>query len=284
MVEEGRKVSLEYMKPLQGTIAVVTGASRGAGRGIAYQLGSAGATVYVTGRSVKGATTDHRPETIEETAAGVTLRGGKGIAIRCDHTSEFDIRNLFEQISLEQGHIDILVNSVFGGSESSLPKGTGAHFWERPLEHWDAMMVAGPQAYLMTTRYAMPLMVKHHKGLIINITFFIKNQVSANLYYDLAMNAINRMTSGMAKELKDFNISAVAVCPGWMRTERVIDSGYGPEDGATETTAYVGRAVVALASDAMVSRFSGDIVMVAELARKYDFTDVDGTQPLPYEG
>lgn len=272
------------MKPLQGKIAVVTGASRGAGRGIAFELGSAGATVYVTGRSVKGATTDNRPETIEETAAGVTSRGGKGIAIRCDHTSDNDVRKLFDQIEREHGQIDILVNSVFGGSESSLPSGEGRLFWQRPLEHWDAMMVAGPQAYLLTTRYAVPLMTPLRKGLIVNITFFIKDKISGNLYYDLAMNAINRMTQGMAKELKDFNVSAVAVCPGWMRTERVTDSGFGPEDGTTETTAYVGRAVVALASDITVSKLSSDAITVVELARKYGFTDVDGTQPLPFEG
>ncbi|WP_409292896.1 SDR family NAD(P)-dependent oxidoreductase [Peribacillus sp. SCS-37] len=177
-------------KPLLGKIAVVTGASRGAGRGIAFQLGSAGATVYVTGRSVKGAATDNRPETIEETADGVTSRGGKGIAIRCDHTSDNDVRNLFKQIEREHGRIDILVNSVFGGSEDSLPSGDGRHFWERPLEHWDAMMVAGPQAYLLTTRYAVPLLAKQNNGLIVNITFFIKDKISGNLYYDLAMNAL----------------------------------------------------------------------------------------------
>ncbi|WP_421385260.1 SDR family NAD(P)-dependent oxidoreductase [Bacillus salacetis] len=272
------------MKTLQGKIAVVTGASRGAGRGIAYELGSTGATVYVTGRSVNGSTTDNRPETIEETAAGVTSRGGKGIAIRCDHTSENDVRQLFSQIERENGRIDILVNSVFGGSESTLPSGEGRLFWQRPLEHWDAMMVAGPQAYLLTARYAAPLMKKHRQGLIVNITFFMKDRVAGNLYYDLAMNAINRMTLVMAKELKEFNVSAVAVCPGWMRTERVIDSGYGPEDGTTETTAYVGRAVTALALDPLVTEISGEAIMVAELARKYGFTDVDGTQPLPFEG
>ena len=212
------------------------------------------------------------------------MRGGKGIAVRCDHTNVLDVKNLFKQIEKEHGRIDILVNSVFGGSESSLPAGEGRHFWERPLEHWDAMMVAGPQAYFLTTRYAVPLMTQYNKGLIVNITFFIKDKISGNLYYDLAMNAINRMTLGMARELKDFNITAVAVCPGWMRTERVRDSGFGPEDGTTETTAYVGRAVVALASDSAVSKIFGDALMVAELAKKYDFTDVDGTQPLPFEG
>ena len=272
------------MKPLQGKIAVVTGASRGAGRGIAFQLGSAGATVYVTGRSVKGAVTDNRSETIEETADDVTARGGKGIAVRCDHTSDNDVRELFEQISREQGRIDLLVNSVFGGSESSLPTADGRRFWERPPEHWEAMIAAGPQAYLLAARYAVPLMAKNHQGLMVNITFFIKDKISSNLYYDLAMNAISRMTQGMSKELKDFNISAVAVCPGWMRTERVIDAGFRPEDGTTETTAYVGRAVVALASDIDVSSMSGETIMVAELARKYGFTDIDGTQPLPFEG
>ncbi|UKS65990.1 SDR family NAD(P)-dependent oxidoreductase [Rossellomorea marisflavi] len=119
------------MKPLQNTIALVTGASRGAGRGIAYELGEAGATVYVTGRSIQGSTTDNRPETIEETAAGVTARGGKGIAVRCDHTDSTDVRRLFDGIKDEHGRIDLLVNSVFGGSESSLPRAGGRRFWER---------------------------------------------------------------------------------------------------------------------------------------------------------
>ena len=184
---------------------------------------------------------------------------------------------------MEQGRIDLVVNSVFGGSESSLPSGAGKRFWERPSEHWDAMMTAGPQAYLLAAKHAVPLMEKHQQGLLVNITFFIKDQISSNLYYDLAMNTINRMTLGMAKELKDVNISAVALCPGWMRTERVIDSGFAQEDGATETTAYVGRAVAALAADTNVSRFTGEAIMVAELAREYGFTDVDGTQPLPFE-
>ncbi len=275
---------LRTMKPLNGMIAVVTGASRGAGRGIALELGSAGATVYVTGRSITGATTDDRSETIEETAEGVSLRGGRGIAIRCDHTDEDDVKDLFDQIESAHGRIDILVNSVFGGSESSLPPGSGRRFWERPPEHWDAMMVAGPKAYLMTARYAVPLLRRSERGLIVNITFFIKDQISGNLYYDLAMNGINRMTLGMASELKEFGVSAVAVCPGWMRTERVADAGYGPKDGTTETTAYVGRAVVGLAADAAVSELTGSVMMVADLAMKYDFTDMDGTRPMPFEG
>lgn len=267
------------MKPLQNTIAVVTGASRGAGRGIAYELGEAGATVYVTGRSIHGSTTDNRPETIEETAAGVTARGGNGIAVRCNHTDSTDVRRLFEDIKDQHGRIDLLVNSVFGGSESSLPRAGGRRFWERPAEHWDAMMGAGAHAYVLTARNAVPLMIPQQKGLIINITAQLDNTISANLYYDLTMNAVNRMTLVMAKELKEYNVSAVALCPGWMRTERVVDAGFGPEDGATETTAYVGRAVVALAMDAHVASLSGRAIEVTELARAYGFTDVDGIRP-----
>jgi NAD(P)-dependent dehydrogenase (short-subunit alcohol dehydrogenase family) len=266
------------MKSLQGKVALVAGASRGAGRGIAYELGEAGATVYVTGRSVNGAITDNRKESIEETAEGVSKRGGRGIAVRCDHTHENDVQKLFNQIKQEQGRLDLLVNSVFGGSEDSLAPKEGPNFWQRPFEQWDAMMNT-PKACLLTNRYAVPLMSETKNGLIVNITFLIKDKILGNLYYDIAMNAVNRMTLGMANELKLFGITTVALCPGWMRTERVIDSGFGVEDGATETTAYVGRAVVCLAADPFVSNETGSALMVAELARRYNFTDIDGTQP-----
>lgn len=270
------------MKLLEGKVALVAGASRGAGRGIAFELGEAGAVVYVTGRSIPGAVTDNRLENILETAKGVSKRGGKGIAIRCDHTDEKDVQALFEQIKIEQGRLDIVVNSVFGGSESSLAPKEGPNFWQRSFEQWDAMMTA-PKACLLTNRYAVPLMIERQQGLIINITFFMKNKMLGNLYYDTAMNAVNRMTSAMAKELGSYNITAVALCPGWMRTERVTDCGFGPEDGATESTAYVGRAVVALASDSNVSEMTGEALTVAEMAQKYGFTDIDGTQPGAYE-
>lgn len=140
-------------------------------------------------------------------------------------------------------------------------------------------MGAGAHAYVLTARNAVPLMIPQHKGLIINITAQLNDTISGNLYYDLAMNAVNRMTLVMAKELKEYNVSAVALCPGWMRTERVVDAGFGPEDGASETTAYVGRAVVALAMDAHVASLSGRAIEVTELARAYGFTVVDGTRP-----
>lgn len=270
------------MKPLTGKIALVAGASRGAGRGIAYALGEAGATVYVTGRSVQGAITDNRNECIEETAYGVDKRGGKGIAIRCDHTNEEDVIALFRRIGHEQEHLDILVNSVFGGSENTLPADEGDFFWQRSFSQWDAMMSA-PKSCVLTSRYALPLLFMSNQALIVNITFFIKDKILDSLYYDISMNAVNRATLGMAQDLKDSRVTTIALCPGWMRTERVTDAGYGPADGATESTAYVGRAVAAIAADPLVAKYSGRALTVAELAKQYGFTDIDGTQPPAYE-
>lgn len=264
-----------------GKIAVVTGASRGAGRGIAYELGQAGATVYVTGRSTQNGTTDNRPETIEETAAGVTARGGHGIAVRCDHTDPDDVARLFQQIQAQHGRIDLLVNSVFGGSEASLPPGQGKRFWERPPEHWDAMMVAGPKAYLLTTRAAVPLLEQSPAALIINLTSFSPNQAAGNLYYDLAMQSINRMTFVMGQELRESHIAVIALCPGFMRTERVVDAGFSSD--ATETTVYVGRSVVALLNDSTVMHRTGQALFVSDLACDYGFTDQDGTQPASFQ-
>jgi NAD(P)-dependent dehydrogenase (short-subunit alcohol dehydrogenase family) len=270
------------MKALTGKVALVAGASRGAGRGIAYELGEAGAVVYVSGRSIRGAITDNRTECIEETADGVNSRGGKGIAIRCDHTDENSVKALFHQIKEESGHLDILVNSVFGGSEDSLPPEEGTTFWQLPFELWDAMMTA-PKACLLTSRYAVPLMFEKNQGLIVNVTFFIKDKMLNDMYYDVAMSTINRSTRKMADELKTLGITAIALCPGWMRTERVVDAGYGPSDGATESTAYIGRAVVALATDPFIKNNTGSALTVSELARRYGFADIDGTQPPAYE-
>ncbi|MCT4776833.1 MULTISPECIES: SDR family NAD(P)-dependent oxidoreductase [Exiguobacterium] len=270
------------MYPLKGKVALVAGASRGAGRGIALELGNAGATVYVTGRSSGSKRTDGRPETIEDTASAVTSRGGTGIAVPCDHTDEQELERLFARIKLEHGRIDLLVNSIFGGSEDSVPRGQGRHFWERPNEHWDAMMVAGPKAYLSTIRHAVPLLQASEHAVVINITSFTDSGVASNLYYDLAMNTINRMTYVMAKEFETLKISVVALSPGWMRTERVLDAGFNPEDGTTETTAYVGRAVVALANDLDKNLYSGQTLTVAALSAHYGFTDIDGSRPSPF--
>ena len=274
-------------------VALVTGASRGAGRGIALELGAAGATVYVTGRSVDGgSTTDNVPGTIDATAREVTARGGRGIAVRCDHTVDADVEALFSRIRDDHRRLDLLVNNVWGGYESSdcrpLPL---VPFWEQSLHQWDAMFTAGVRAHLTAARLAAPLMLPQRRGLIVNTTANLEAlPYLRNLYYDLAKNAVARLTWAIAQELREHGIAAVAVAPGFMRTERVVeafqragaaDALNGP-GGPKETTAYLGRAVVALASDDRVIDKSGQLVDVGTLAGEYGFTDIDGTQPAPF--
>lgn len=281
------------MASLKTVIALVTGASRGAGRGVALELGSAGATVYVTGRSVDGRpTTNDVPGTIDESARQVTERGGRGIAVRCDHTVDADVESLFDRIRTDYGRLDILVNNVWGGYEDSacrpLPR---VPFWEQPLDQWDRMFSAGVRAHLTASRLAVPLMLPQRRGLIISTTANLDAlPYMHNLMYDLAKNSITRLTRDMAQELRESGIAALAVAPGFMRTERVVeafrragaaDALDGP-GGPKETTAYLGRAIVALACDTRVIEKSGQLVEVGALAREYGFTDNDGTQPAPF--
>lgn len=262
------------MQPLQGKVAVVTGASRGAGRGIALVLGEAGATVYVTGRSVRGGvTTQNRRETIEETAEQVTARGGRGIPVRCDHTVDAEVAALFDQVRQEQGRLDILVNNAWGGYEQM--DDFSAPFWEQP-DRWHAMFTAGVRAHLMASRHAAALMLPQRQGLIVNTTFYDRGKYLSNLYYDLAKSAINRMAYGMALELRRHGIAAIALTPGWMRTEKVLEQHAPEELGQTESVEYIGRAVAALAADPQVMARSGRTLTVGDLAREYGFTDVDG--------
>lgn len=278
---------------LNGAIGLVTGASRGAGRGIAFELGVAGATVYVTGRSVAGGpTTDNVPGTIDETAAGVTGRGGRGIAVRCDHSVDADVESLFDRIRRDQGHLDVLVNNVWGGYEDSqcrpLPL---VPFWDQSPGQWDGMFTAGVRAHLVASRLAVPLMLPRRRGLIVSTTANLDPfPYMRNVYYDLAKNAVSRLTWAIAQELREHGIAALAVAPGFMRTERVVEAFLragaaealnGP-GGPSETTTYLGRAIVALASDAGVLEKSGQLVEVGTLAREYGFTDADGTQPPPF--
>jgi len=209
------------MPNLKGKVVVVTGASRGAGRGIALALGECGATVYVTGRSVKDKpTTDNMPGTIDETAEAVTARGGVGVAARCDHTIDADVEALFERVKADQGRLDLLVNCAWGGYEVE-GRVSQASFWEQPLHYWDRMFVSGVRATLISSRFAAPLMLRQNQGLIINITAWVDDVYLVNIFYDTAKSAINRMAFGMAQELKKRNIAAVALSPGFIRTERV---------------------------------------------------------------
>jgi len=281
------------MPHLSDRVAVVTGASRGAGRGIALELGTAGATVYVTGRSVEGgSTTDGVPGTIEATARDVTARGGRGVAVRCDHTVDAEVEAVFNRIRNDHGRLDLLINNVWGGYENPdcrpLPL---VPFWEQPRLQWDGMFTAGIRAHLVASQYAVPLMLPQRRGLIVNTTANLDAlPYLSNVFYDLAKHAVARMVWAMAHELREHGVAAVAVAPGFMRTERIVEAFRragaqaaldGP-GGPKETTAYLGRAVVALASDDDVIAKSGQVLEVGTLAAEYGFTDVDGSQPPPF--
>ena len=281
------------MSEIANIVALVTGASRGAGRAIALELGAAKATVYVTGRSVRGGpTTDNVPGTIEDTAAGINERGGTGIAVRCDHTADADVEALFARIRTDHGRLDLLVNNVWGGYEHPDCRPlTFAPFWEQSLQQWDRMFTAGVRAHLAASRLAAPLMVPQRRGLIVSTTANLRVlPYMKNLFYDLAKNAVSHLVWAMAQELREHNVAAVALAPGFMRTERVVEAFTragaaqaldGP-GGPKETPYYLGRAIVALASDPRVLDKSGELLEVGALAREYGFTDVDGTQPAPF--
>jgi NAD(P)-dependent dehydrogenase (short-subunit alcohol dehydrogenase family) len=281
---------------LKGRVAVVTGASRGAGRGIAIELGAAGATVYVTGRSTReqpaqsygqimslsGLNT--MPGTIDETAEAVGREGGVGIAAPCDHTREDEVQALFERVQRDHGRLDLLVNNAWGGHES-FDGQFESPFWKHPLSHWDAMMDRGVRNHLLASRAAAPMLVRQGHGLIVATTFWDRDRyLRGNLYYDLSKAAISRLAFGVAQELRPHGVASLAVSPGWMRTELVLaghqtDEAHWQERPAlarTESPRYLGRAVAALAADANVMQRSGSVLRVADLAREYGFTDVDG--------
>jgi NAD(P)-dependent dehydrogenase (short-subunit alcohol dehydrogenase family) len=281
------------MGKLSDAIALVTGASRGAGRAIALELGAAGATVYVTGRSVDGGpTTDNVPGTIDETGREVTHRGGRGIAVRCDHTVDADVESLFARIRTDHGRLDLLVNNVWGGYENSecrpLPM---VPFWEQSLQQWDRMFTAGVRAHLGASRLAVPLMLPQRRGLIVSTTANLEPLgYLHNVFYDLSKNAVRRLAWSMAQELREHGIPSLAVAPGFMRTERIVEAFRragalaaldGP-GGPKETPVYLGRAIVALASDERVMEKSGQLLEVGSLAQEYGFTDLDGSQPAPF--
>jgi NAD(P)-dependent dehydrogenase (short-subunit alcohol dehydrogenase family) len=273
---------------LKGQVAVVTGASRGAGRAIAEVLGEAGVTVYVTGRSVRGsATTDGVPGTVEETAEQVRARGGAGIAVRCDHTKDDEVQALFERVQKEQKRLDILVNNVWGGYEA--PGLVPASFWKAPLRLWDKMFVAGLRAHLVASYFAIPLMLPHRRGLIVSTVAWDRDRYLGS-FYDISKHAIVRMIFGLARELRKHNIAAVAVAPGFMRTERVLKAYQTDEQhwrkipalAKSESPAYTGRAIARLAADPRRLGKSGRAFRAGDLARQYGITDVDGRRVPPF--
>lgn len=290
-------------RPLKDCVAIVTGASRGAGRGIALELGAAGATVYVTGRSTRAqpagsygqllALSDMAavPGSIDDTADAVTRQGGRGIAVQCDHTREDEVTALFDRVAQEAGRLDVLVNNAWGGHESF----TGvfdAPFWEHPLANWEAMFDRGLRNHLLASRCAAPLLLRQKKGLVVTTTFWDRDRyLRGNLYYDLAKAAMTRLAFGMAQDFRPHGVASVAVSPGWMRTEFVLaghktDEAHWQERPAlarTESPRYLGRAVAALAGDAKVMEKTGEVLRVADLALAYGFTDIDGRRVPAFE-
>ena len=268
---------------LAGRVTVVTGASRGAGRAIAKVLGEAGATVYVTGRSTRGgASTEQLPGTVEDTADLVTAAGGAGLAVRVDHTRDEDVAALLARVREERGRLDLLVNNAWGGYEQY--GDFDAPFWEQPLDRWERMYTAGVRAHFVASRFAAPLMLPHRSGLIVSTVAWAYGGYMGNVVYDSAKGAIIRMVFGMAEELRPHGVAALAVAPGFMRTERVLAAHAAhPFDlDQTESPEYLGRAVAALAADPRVLSRSGQVLTAGDLAREYGFTDVDGRRPAPF--
>jgi NAD(P)-dependent dehydrogenase (short-subunit alcohol dehydrogenase family) len=253
---------------------LVTGASRGGGKGIAVVLGEQEATVYVSGRSVRGEpTTLGRPGTIDDTAEELTARGGTGIAVRCDHIDDAQVEAVFERIRREQGRLDLLVNNAWSGYEIS-PDPSLA-FWEIEWRHWDLMFAGGLRAAAFASTLAAPMMIAAGSGLIVNITWVL-DRPHGHAFYEVVKNATNKLTEQLADDLRPHDVACVAVSPGFMRLERM---DLTPELAAkAESPEFPGRAIAALAADRNVLAKSGRVFTTPELAREYGFTDVDGKQ------
>ena len=276
-------------RPLKDRVAVVAGATRGAGRGIARMLGEAGATVYCTGRSVRGhPATPGRPETLEETAEMVSAEGGRGIAVRTDHTVESEVEQLFARIRAEAGRLDVLVNDIWGGDALTE---WGKPFWELSIAQGEQMLERAVHTHIITSRHGAPLMVERSAGLIVEVTDGDTFGYRGNLFYDLAKNAVVRLAYAMAADLHGHGVTALAITPGFLRSEAVLDH-FGVTEAdwrdaiekdeyfvESETPCYVGRAIAALAADPDVAAKSGGLFSSWGLAKEYGFTDIDGRRP-----
>jgi NAD(P)-dependent dehydrogenase (short-subunit alcohol dehydrogenase family) len=281
---------MEFKGKLKGKVALVAGATRGAGRGIACMLGEAGASVYCTGRSMRGkSATKNRPESIEETAEMVTSQGGNGIYVQVDHTDREQVKSLFERVKQEQnGCLDILVNDLTGDANMEFKS-----FAEHSLEKGLKVLENGSLSHIITSHFAIPLIVNNKGGLLVEVTDGISDEIrDFNFYYDLE-KAINiRLAQSLARQLRQHKIAVVSLTPGFLRSEEML-SHFGVTEenwreaikhdrhfAYSETPFYIGKAVVALACDKKVMQKSGQALVSGKLAREYGFTDIDGTQPI----
>ncbi|MET3582481.1 NAD(P)-dependent dehydrogenase (short-subunit alcohol dehydrogenase family) [Mesorhizobium robiniae] len=278
---------------LRGKVALVAGATRGAGRGIAVELGASGATVYVTGRSTRGHPSEYaRPETIEETAELVSALGGKGIAVQVDHLISEDVRKLVDRIRAEQGRLDILVNDIWGGEklfEWDKP------VWQHNLENGLRMLRLAIDTHLITAHHALPLLIERSGGLLVEVTDgtaeYNADHYRLSPFYDLAKVSVTRMAWAHAKDLAAHGATSVSLTPGWLRSEMMLEAFGVKEDNwrdaiakvphfaISETPRFVGRAVAALAADPDRSRWNGQSLSSGGLAQVYGFTDLDGSRP-----
>lgn len=274
---------------LEGKVAVVAGATRGAGRGIATSLGEAGATVYCTGRSVRGAgATPGRPETIEETAELVTARGGRGIAVRVDHTDPDEVAELARRVETDERRIDLLVNDVWGGDALTE---WGKPFWEQSLEKGRAVFESGLWSHVVTSRAFAPLLVRQGRGLVIEVGDGHTLGYRGSFFYDLVKASVLRVAYAMAEELRPHGVTVVSLTPGFLRSEAMLEHfgvteetwrdavAKDPHFAQSETPSFIGRAVVSLAADPRVGDKTGRALASGLLAEEYGFDDVDGRRP-----
>ncbi|PPD58554.1 SDR family NAD(P)-dependent oxidoreductase [Dehalogenimonas etheniformans] len=273
------------MFDLTDKIALVTGASRGVGKGITLGLAEANTTVYVTGRTTEpGEGPEGLPGTVLDTAREAGKLGGKVIAVPCDHRDDSQVRRVFDRIFAEQEHLDILVNNVWGGYEGMAENGKftwSLPFWEQPLSRWDKMFQAGVRAHYVAGVLAARDMVRRKRGLIINISFWSAQKLIGNVPYGVAKAATDKLTVYMAQELRPYNVAVISLYPGLVRTESVMRAAEFLDLSNSESPQFIGRAVAALASDPDIMKHSGKVSVAAAIAREYGFTDIDGRQPEP---
>ncbi|MCQ3810273.1 MAG: SDR family NAD(P)-dependent oxidoreductase [Acidimicrobiia bacterium] len=275
-------MSLFEGSPLAGKVALVTGASRGIGKGCALELAAAGAAVYVTGRTT-GAGQHPLPGTVGATAEEIAAAGGTAVAVACDHRDDDAVRAVFDQIAAEHGRLDVLVNNAFAIPDeltAMLP------FWEVPISNWDDMMDVGTRSAYVASVLAAPVMIDRGDGLIANVSSSGAVEYAWHVAYGVGKCALDRMTADCARELRDTGVSMVSVWPGFVRTERIdvaVDSGVelppSLDLSAAESPRFTGRAVTALAIDADRSRYTGQAVSARDMADAYGFTDIDGRLP-----